>query len=175
MIIITQEIKLDLIAAEHAPELAKYANNPKIAARLTDKFPYPYTIDDAQNFIAFANHFAPKEIFGIFYQENFIGTIGIHPQQDVYRKNAELGYWIAEPYWGKGIITAVIPKMLAYAFETWDINRVYARPFGFNNTSAHVLEKLGFLLEAKIKDAFYKNGKYEDELIYAVRRPAGSL
>lgn len=94
----------------------------------------------------------------------------MHPQKDVYRKNAELGYWLAEPYWGKGIITKAIIQMVDYAFKNFDMYRIYARPFGYNIASQKALEKAGFTLEAKLEKAFFKNEQFVDELIYVMRR-----
>ena len=93
------------------------------------------------------------------------------PQADVHRKNAELGYWLAEPYWGQGIITRAITRMVSYGFEHWDIHRIFARPFGTNIASQRALEKAGFVLEARFEKTIFKNGEYLDELVYAIRRP----
>ena len=81
-----------------------------------------------------------------------------------------MGYWLAEPFWGKGIITAAIRQMVEYGFKTWDITRIYARPFGSNIASQKVLEKAGFRLEVRFEKTIFKNGVFEDELIYAIRR-----
>ena len=81
-----------------------------------------------------------------------------------------MGYWLAEPYWGQGIITNAIKEMIGFTFKTYDINRVFARPFDTNTASQRVLEKAGFKLEAKLEKTIYKNGEYLDELIYAYRR-----
>lgn len=86
------------------------------------------------------------------------------------RKNAELGYWLGEKYWGNGILTRAIPQVLAFAFKTYDLSRVFARPFGTNVASQRVLEKTGFTLEAKLEKTIFKNGEYLDELIYAQRK-----
>jgi RimJ/RimL family protein N-acetyltransferase len=98
------------------------------------------------------------------------GGIGIHPQDDIQCKNAELGYWLGEPFWGKGIITSAILQMVENGFNSFDINRIFARPFGSNLASQKVLEKTGFILEAKLEKTLFKNGIYEDELIYAIRK-----
>jgi len=81
-----------------------------------------------------------------------------------------LGYWLAESYWGKGIITQAIRAIVDYGFETFEIDRIFARPFGSNIASQKVLEKVGFILEARLIKTIWKNGRYEDELIYAKRR-----
>ena len=98
------------------------------------------------------------------------GGIGVHPQTDIMRRNAELGYGVARPDWGRGIISAAIPRAVEYGFRTFDIDRIYARPFGRNLASQRTLEKNGFVLEARLQGTIIKNGVIEDELIYAVRR-----
>lgn len=150
--------------------LVKYADNFNIARNMADVFPHPYTLEKGIAFIQMATKATPPNILAIEVNGEAAGGIGIHPQQDIYRKNAEMGYWLAEPYWGNGIITAAIRQMMDYGFANWDITRIFARPFGYNIGSQRALEKAGFVLEAKLEKTFYKNGKYQDELIYAVRR-----
>lgn len=150
--------------------LVKYANNWNIAKNMTDKFPYPYKEEDGVAFINFANSDKPIRIFAIEIDGEAVGAVGIHPQEDIYRKNAELGYWIAEPYWGKGIISEVIKQIIDIAFETFDIERVFARPFENNIASQKVLEKNNFILEGRFHKVLYKNNAFIDELIYAIRR-----
>ena len=155
--------------------LVTYANNWNIARFLTNAFPFPYTKESGQNFITFATKDEIIHIFAIEVDGKAVGGIGIHPQSDIQSKNAELGYWLAEPYWGKGIITSAIASMLDFAFATYDIDRVFARPFGSNLASQRVLEKAGFVLEAKLEKTLFKNGEYQDELIYGFRRGANDL
>jgi len=150
--------------------LVKYANNPKIASNLTDKFPYPYTKENGKMFIEFATKNTPINIFAIDINGEACGGIGIHPQEDVHRKNAELGYWLAEPFWGNGIITKAITEIIEYGFNNFDITRIFARPYGTNTASQRVLEKAGFTLEGKFEKTLFKNGEYKDELVYAVRK-----
>lgn len=149
--------------------LVKFANNQQIAKFMTDQFPHPYTHEKGKAFIEFATQNSPVNIFAIDINGEASGGIGLHFQADIQRKNAELGYWLAEPYWGNGIITKAIVQMIDYGFKKFDINRIYARPFGTNIASQKVLEKAGFVLEARFEKAFFKNGEYIDELIYAFR------
>lgn len=155
---------------EDLQTLVKYANNRNIADNLTNKFPYPYTEEDGRNFISFAKDQSSHRIFAIIVDNEACGAIGLHPQSDVSIKNAELGYWLCEPYWGKGIITRAIVEIVDYGFQNLPIDRIFARPFGSNIPSQRVLEKSGFLLEARFKDTFWKNEKYEDELVYGLRK-----
>lgn len=155
--------------------LVQYANNHKIARYMADQFPHPYTLENGKAFIDFATRSLPYNILAIEVNKEAAGGIGIHPQGDIQRKNAELGYWLAEPFWNKGIITKAITEMVAYGFAHWDINRIFARPFGTNTASQRVLEKAGFTLEARLEKTLFKNGTYYDELIYGVRRESYEL
>jgi ribosomal-protein-alanine N-acetyltransferase len=150
--------------------LVKYANNFNIAKNLTNRFPHPYTKEDGEQFIEMASSHSPAHVFCIEINGEAVGGIGVHPLADIHCKNAEMGYWLAEPYWGNGIITEAIKQMVAYGFESFDITRIYARPYGTNVGSQRVLEKAGFTLEARLEKTIYKNGEFLDELIYAVRK-----
>lgn len=150
--------------------LVSNANNKKIAQYMTDQFPHPYTIEKGKAFIEFATKGSPLHIFAIDINGKAVGGIGVHPQMDIQCKNAELGYWLAEPFWGKGIVTKAIGQMIDYGFKNFDIDRIFARPFGTNKGSQRVLEKSGFVLEARFEKTLFKNGEYLDELVYAVRR-----
>ncbi|MCC6815932.1 MAG: GNAT family N-acetyltransferase [Saprospiraceae bacterium] len=151
-------------------DLVLHGNNPNIAKFLMNRFPFPYTLEEGQKFIQSVSVQIPTQIFCIRLEQKAIGAIGVHPQNDIYQKNAELGYWLSEKYWGRGIITEAITQIIEYSFSTFDINRLFARPFGSNIASQKVLEKCGFLLEAKLHSTIFKNNQYEDELIYALRR-----
>lgn len=150
--------------------IVKHANNFNVARFMSDRFPHPYTADDGKDFIALATADDPIHMFAIEIDEEAVGGIGIHPQGDIHRKNAELGYWLAEEYWGRGIITSAINEIVQWTFKTYDINRIFARPFGINIASQRVLEKAGFTLEGRFEKTLFKNSEYLDELIYAVRR-----
>lgn len=150
--------------------LVNYGNNVNIARYMTNQFPHPYTADKGKLFIDFATRDLPVHIFAIDINGQASGGIGIHFQSDIQCKNAELGYWLGEPFWGKGIMTKAIIQMIDYGFKTFDITRIFARPFGTNIRSQKALEKAGFTFEARFEKAFFKNDEYVDELIYAVRR-----
>ncbi|MCU0433483.1 MAG: GNAT family N-acetyltransferase [Bacteroidia bacterium] len=151
--------------------LLKYANNANIATNLTNGFPHPYPREKGEEMIAKVTKADQPNILAITINDEFIGSIGLHFQQDIFFRNAELGYWVAEPFWGRGIATSAIKQITAYGFEHWPhLDRVFARPFGSNIGSQRALEKAGFLLEARLKGTIYKNDRVEDELIYAARR-----
>lgn len=137
---------------------------------MTDAFPYPYTEKNAIEFIEMVSKSNPPSILAIEVNGVACGGIGIHPGSGIYRKNAELGYWLGESLWNQGIVSKCIPKMVHYGFSNWDIDRIYARPFGRNLASQKVLEKNNFTLETRLNGTLIKNEQIEDELIYAIRR-----
>ena len=147
--------------------LVEHANNYNISKRLTSLFPYPYSEDDGKSFIESALAGSPTTIFAIDINGGAVGSIGIFPQSDIHEKSTEIGYWLSEKYWRNGIITRAIGDIIDCGFKTFDIVRIYARPFPSNKNSQRVLEKAGFKLEARLKNALYKNGEYIDEMIYA--------
>lgn len=164
------EFKLRDWAASDLDSLIIQANNPLIAANLTDQFPHPYTRESGERFIGFATSHQPRKIFAIEINGKASGSIGVFPQDDIHRLNAEMGYWLAETWWGKGIMTKAIRQMVNYGFSTFAIDRIFARPFGSNIASQKVLEKAGFKLEAVFKQNLIKNGIITDELYYSIRR-----
>lgn len=151
-------------------DLVHFANNPRIANNLTDAFPHPYTEQDGIEFINMAANDRPTLIFAIEVDGKAAGGIGLHQQTDLKKRNMELGYWLADIHWGKGIMSVAVREMVEYGFKTFKINRIYARPFGTNMGSQRVLQKAGFTLEGTFEKALYKKGEYIDELIYAVRK-----
>lgn len=165
------EFKLRPWNLDDLDSLVEQANNFKIARFLTDVFPYPYTKENGRAFIEMATKDKPIHIFAIEKDGKAIGAIGLHPQADIMKKNAELGYWLGEAYWGKGIITEAVKQVVKFGFKTYDITRIYARPYGTNTASQKVLEKAGFELEARIEKNIFKNGEFLDELIYGIRKP----
>jgi RimJ/RimL family protein N-acetyltransferase len=150
--------------------LLEYADNFKIARYMRNIFPHPYTKEAGLKFINMSNQNEPQKVFAIDIAGKASGGIGIFPQEDIMCKNAELGYWLAEPFWGRGVIRNAIKEMVDYGFKTFDINRIFAIPFGTNIASQKALEKAGFILEARLEKTIYKNGEYQDELIYAIRK-----
>ncbi|MDY0019502.1 MAG: GNAT family protein [Anaerolineae bacterium] len=151
--------------------ITSYANNPKIAANLRDGFPHPYGPSDAEAFLARAMAMQPPTFFAIANETEAIGSIGLMLGQDVHRLTAEMGYWLAEPFWGRGIMVQAVTVVVAYAFTTLGLNRVYAEPYTSNPASARVLEKAGFQLEGILRASVLKNGKVLDQAMYARIRP----
>ena len=166
--IITDRFILRPFKLADKKSLAKHANNKKISDNLRDRFPHPYTEEDAEWFINFVlSDNDPVKYFIIEINNEAAGVISIFPGDDVYRLNAEIGYWLGEEHWGKGVMTAVIKTTVKYAFETFNIKRIYALPFATTIGSIKALEKAGFIKEAIIKNGVVKNNKILDYCIYS--------
>ena len=148
--------------------LAKHANNKKIWDNLRDEFPYPYTELAAKQWIDIANENVPLTNFAIVFKGTAIGGIGIIKKADVFRKNAEIGYWLGEKYWNRGIATKVLKAMLDYTFKNFSIHRIYAHVFETNTASKAVLKKCGFKSEACLKQTVIKNNEVLDCYIYSI-------
>jgi RimJ/RimL family protein N-acetyltransferase len=153
-----------------APKLALHANDRAIWRNLKDRFPNPYTLANAEWFITHCQNEEPESAFAIVVGDEAIGAIGFEHRGDIWRRSVELGYWIGQPYWGRGITTGAVRAATDWAFDTWQLNRVWAGVFAWNPASARVLEKAGYAFEARLKHSAVKDGELVDELIYAVVR-----
>jgi [ribosomal protein S5]-alanine N-acetyltransferase len=158
---------------EDASSVARYADNPRVAGCMRDAFPSPYTIEDARRFIAMATGPAPGIFLAIEVEGEAAGGIGIHPLEDVRRGTAEIGYWLGEPFWGKGIVTEAVRALVPAAFAKTGLVRIQAGIFSGNPASMRVLEKSGFVREAVHRNAVTKNGVVMDEVMYVRFRKDG--
>ena len=156
-------IKIRPLELSDKTELAKLANNKKIWDNLRDYIPFPYKENDADYFINLTRKEDPIQTFGIEYKGKLSGIISLVIQKDVYRKSAEIGYWIGEPFWGSGIATKAIKLITAYGFDKLGLNRIYAGVFEYNIASMTALEKNGYKKEGIFKNAILKNDKICDE------------
>jgi RimJ/RimL family protein N-acetyltransferase len=147
--------------------LARHANNRSIWINLRDAFPHPYTKQHAREFIRTIRQRTPETVFAIVADGEAIGSIGFVLHPDVERISAEIGYWIAEPCWGRGIATEALIAMTRYAIETHQLTRVYAVPFAWNAASCRVLEKAGYVVEARLRRSAIKDGVITDQIQYA--------
>lgn len=150
--------------------LAKHADNRKVWINLRDGFPHPYTLPDAEEWVGFALEQDPLTHFAIAVGDEAVGGIGFDIKQDVERRSAEIGFWLGELFWGKGITTAAVRAMTEYAFATHDLVRIFARVFEWNTASTRVLEKCGYMREARLRKAAVKDGKTIDVYVYATIR-----
>lgn len=147
--------------------LVKYANNRKVWLNLTDAFPHPYTSASAHAFLDLVERQNPTTYFAIATADEAIGGIGIGFNRDVRRLTAEMGYWLAEPYWGKGIMSETVARFTEYAFGQFGLVRIYAEPYAHNSASCRVLEKAGYSLEGRLRSSVIKDGKILDQFVYA--------
>ncbi|MCF7796902.1 MAG: GNAT family N-acetyltransferase [Lentisphaeria bacterium] len=150
--------------------LVTFANNEKVARNLRDGFPHPYTDETADQWLDTAIQHLSDSVFVIAEDDLLIGGIGYHPQEDVYRFSAEIGYWLGEPYWGRDIVTRCVGKLVDWIFTNTELTRLYAGVFSNNLASICVLEKNGFRLEGRLRQAVVKQGVVLDELRHALLR-----
>lgn len=167
--VLTRSVLRPPVPADAEP-MARYAANRAVSRNLLDRFPYPYGLTDAQEFITTTAERQPPQAFGIIVDGHLVGTIGLEPATDVHRRSMEIGYWLGEPYWGRGIASEAVVAVTEYAFEAFGINRLWAGVFAWNPASARVLEKAGYVLEGRLRSAITKDGETTDELIYSMVR-----
>ncbi len=153
-----------------ARDLAVALSNPKVQDNLRDGLPYPYTEQDGKDFISDMLSADENETFAfaITVDDIAIGSIGIFRQGNIHRQTAELGYYISEEYWGRGIMTEAVRQICEYVFSKSDIIRIYAEPFAYNIASCRVLEKAGFQYEGTLRSNAVKNGKVIDMKMYSL-------
>jgi len=147
-------------------ELARLINNKSVWDNLRDYIPFPYSEKDADFFISLTKEESPQQSFAIDFKEKLCGVIGLLIRKDVYRRSAEIGYWLGEPYWGLGIATKAVGLITKYGFEELNLNRIYAGVFEYNVASMKVLEKNGFEKEGIFRNAILKNNQVYDEHRY---------
>jgi ribosomal-protein-alanine N-acetyltransferase len=157
-------------SSSDAVAVQRYANNRKIWLNLRNLFPHPYTLDDAHTFLGFVTNEKPTTTFAIAMPSEAIGCIGLQIGRDVHCKTAELGYWLGEPFWGRGIMSEAVKEFTHCAFGMFDLERIYAQPFSNNPASARVLEKAGFVFEGHLRASVFKDNKRLDSLLYACVR-----
>jgi len=150
-----------------AESMAQHANDRRIWVQLRDRFPHPYSVADARSFIDLMSREDPCTSFAIVVDERCVGGIGLERQHDVHRLTAELGYWLGCDFWGRGIATQAIVGVTYWAFETLDLQRVFAEPYADNLASCRALEKAGFTLEGTLRRSVIKDGVIRDQRMYA--------
>jgi len=165
-------IKLRKWETEDAEALAKNLNNKKIQDNLRDGLAYPFTVSDAEAFIAAtkAADESKEYVWAIIVDDKVAGSIGVYRRDSQYFRTAEIGYYVAEEYWGKGIMTEAVKQACTYIFENTDIVRISADPFIYNTASHRVLEKAGFSYEGTLRSNAIKGGKIIDMKLYAIVR-----
>lgn len=158
---------------EDAESLVRHANNPKIAMRVRDRFPSPYTLRDAREFLRAVSkrlEEGPEYVLAIDVDGEAVGGIGVVRGIDIERVSGELGYWLGEQYWGRGIVTAAIRQFAPFIMDKYGLTRLHADTFHDNPASARVLEKAGFLKESVKRRAAIKLGEIKDMNVYVMLR-----
>ena len=149
--------------------LAGLLNNPKVQDNLRDGLPFPYTPADGEEYIRamLAADGTKTFAFAITAEDDVVGSIGVFRQENIHFRTAELGYYIGEPYWGRGFATSAVKQVCRYVFDHSDILRIFAEPFARNTASCRVLEKAGFQFEGTLRSNAVKNGEVLDMKLYA--------
>ena len=153
-----------------AKDLAIALSNKRIQDNLRDGLPYPYTEQDGADYISAMLSADENEVFAfaVTVDGSAVGSIGVFRRENIHRQTAELGYYLAEEYWGKGIMTEAVTQVCKYVFEKSDVIRIYAEPFAYNAPSCRVLEKAGFQYEGTLRSNAVKNGKILDMKMYSL-------
>src|SRR5262245_39063213 len=154
-------------------DLVRHANNRKVWLQLRDRFPHPYTRADADAWLVHALAERPESNFAIALDDAVVGGIGFERGGDVERLSAEVGYWLGEEVWGRGLATAALRAVTRHAFEAHGLQRLFAAVFAGNLASARVLEKVGFVREGVLRRSAVKDGVVLDRFLYAMVREAG--
>ena len=152
---------------DDAASLAKYANNRNIWKNLRDGFPHPYSIENAKAFIQKAVSAEPETMYAICVDDAAVGGIGFTLHSDIERLSAEIGYWLGDFFWGRGIVTEALKAVTRHAARTHSLSRIYAVPFESNPASHRVLEKAGYQFEGRMRKSAIKDGKIVDQFLYA--------
>jgi ribosomal-protein-alanine N-acetyltransferase len=150
--------------------IVRHANNRNVSINLRDRFPSPYTVSDARTWLEMVVGRTPETNFAIDVAGEAVGGIGFSLQPDVAYRSAEIGYWLGEEYWGRGIATDALIAVTDHAFANYDLCRLYAHVFEWNGASARVLEKAGYVFEGRLRKSVTKEGKTIDQLMYAIVR-----
>lgn len=164
-------IKLRALRLTDAKRIVELANNEKISRNLRDGFPNPYTLADAENFLKRFTNQDPVTFFAIEYNGGYVGNISLVHGNDVYRKSAEIGYFIGEPYWNKGIVTTAVNLITEYGFKHLGMIRIHTGVFEYNPASMRVLEKCGYTKDGVFRKSVFKQNKIWDEVRYSKINP----
>src|SRR5512145_2558890 len=163
------DIALRPFRESDAPAMAGMANNPKIGRNLRDGFPYPYTLEHAKQHLSLFMHHSTY--FAIEYQGKYVGNISLTPLENVYQKSAEIGYFLGELYWNKGIMTTAVNLITEFGFKECRFARIHTGVYEYNRASQKVLEKCGYIREAVFRKAIFKENQLWDEVRYAKINP----
>jgi [ribosomal protein S5]-alanine N-acetyltransferase len=150
-----------------AESLHRHANNREVSRHLRDRFPFPYEIESARTFLGWVTAQSSPTVWAIDVKGTAVGGIGIELHSDVERVSAEIGYWLGQEYWNRGIATEALTAVTKEAFKRFNITRLYAVPFADHAASVRVLEKAGYVREGRLRQSAIKNGQIRDQLLLA--------
>ncbi|MCO4293013.1 GNAT family N-acetyltransferase [Solitalea sp. MAHUQ-68] len=153
---------------DDAKSLAENANSKAVWDNVRDYFPHPYTLKDAEEWIAKNEGVDPPTNMAIVVDGYAVGGIGIFLKEDTSRINAEIGYWLGESFWNRNIMSEAVDAFVDYAFDNFNIIRIYAEVFERNQASMKVLEKAGFIHEAILRFSVIKNHEIMDSYVYSI-------
>lgn len=153
-----------------AASVARHANDRRVWGNLRDLFPHPYTLADAEAYIARTAQQPRPTSFAIDVGGEAVGSVSLRLGSDIERYSAEIGYWLGAAYWGRGVMTAAVGAVTSYAFDALGLIRVFAVPFAANVASARVLERNGYLREGTMRRSAVKDGAVLDQHLYAALR-----
>jgi [ribosomal protein S5]-alanine N-acetyltransferase len=172
-----ETLSIDLVVCRLRPfrrdddtSIAHHADDRAVWINLRDRFPSPYHLEDARDWLGMVVGQTPSTDFAIEVEGHAVGSVGITLGADVFRRSAEIGYWLGRSFWGRGIASAAVRAVTEHAFEQFDLNRLHAGVFAWNPASARVLEKAGYVLEGRLRSAVTKDGRTTDQLLYAITR-----
>lgn len=158
---------------EDAEALARNADEREIARNMRDLFPHPYTLEHARRWLAGVTPVRPVRFFAIEVDGEAAGGIGIAPLGDIYRRCGEIGYWLAQRHWNRGIVSEAVEALTRYAFTALDLARVQTGVMAWNEASIRVLEKCGYEREGLQRRGAFKEGRFVDLVLFARLRPDG--
>jgi len=153
-----------------AASIAQHANNREIWRNLRDRFPHPYSLANAQEWLRSVCAEQPRNGFAIEIDGCAVGGIGLQRGEDVHRLSAEIGFWLGQAFWGRGVMSEAVRAYTAFAFDRFDLERLHATVYQWNPASARVLEKAGYQRECWMRRAAFKDGQLIDVALYAVLR-----
>lgn len=154
-----------------AESLQRHANNRNVSRQLRDRFPFPYELEQAKTFLNWIGGQPSPTVWAIEVDGEAAGGIGIELHSDVERVSAEIGYWLGEAFWGRGIVTEALRAVTEEAFRRYDLTRLYAVPFADHRASIRVLEKAGYVKEGIMRQSAIKEGRVRDQALYAIYKP----
>jgi len=152
--------------------LLRVADNRNVARNLAHRFPHPYTAADADSWFGMLARMTPRTHWAIEVDGEAVGGVGLDIGEGIYSKSGRFGYWLGEPFWGRGIMTAAARATSDYIFANFDLVRLEAPVFAWNPASMRVLEKCGFVREGVARNGVFKDGQVIDAVIYSRVRSA---